>query len=162
MKFGVKYAFLTEPYMYIVMNLENFSNAVARTSNYSYGYFSFNFVLSLTGLKHISKEYFQLVDFPFLNSSYNTYTQFFDFYRDFGIVGLSILSFTLAFISSNLYYRMLKRPNFNSIAIYAIFVFVMMFSFFLNSLGLLHFVFNIVIIYLVTSQIDRNTLSIRN
>jgi len=29
MKFGVKYAFLTEPYMYIVMNLENFSNAVA-------------------------------------------------------------------------------------------------------------------------------------
>lgn len=77
MKFSPQYAFLTEPYMYVVMNLENFANVVNNFDSYSFGYFTFDFILALTGLKHWIAEYAQLKDFPeLITAEFNTYTMF--------------------------------------------------------------------------------------
>ncbi|MGA7720051.1 MAG: O-antigen polymerase [Ignavibacteriaceae bacterium] len=153
MKFNPKFAILTEPYMYIVMNLENFVKGVARIKEHSYGYYSFNFILSLTGLKHWMHDYFYLDDFPFIRSGYNTYTMFWDFYRDFGMLGLTLISFGLGFIICLLYFNFRAKPNVNTLSMYALGVFVMLFSFFINSTGQLHFVFNTCLISLGTLYI---------
>ena len=85
MRFSREYSLFTEPYMYIVMNLENFASGVNTLTSYTYGYYSFDFILALTGLKHSIAEYASIGDFPgMITSSYNTYTMYFVYYRDFG------------------------------------------------------------------------------
>lgn len=155
MRFSPKFAIFTEPYMYVVMNLENFTHAVSRVVNYTYGYYTFNFVLSLTGLKHWIKDYSNLNDTPFLNSTFNTYTMFWDFYRDFGVIGLVLISFGLGFLISTLYYNFRIKPNIHTLSLYSIGAFVILFSFFINPIGLLHFFFNTSLIFLVTLIITK-------
>ncbi|MCZ7603602.1 MAG: oligosaccharide repeat unit polymerase [Ignavibacteriales bacterium] len=155
MKFDIKYAILTEPYMYLVMNVENFARAVARLEEHSFGYYTFNYLFSLTGTKRVLSEYLHLNDYPFLISGYNTYTMFWDFYRDFGVFGLSIIPLFLGLVCAISYYRMKQNPNITTVTLYSVAVFVMMFSFFNNFLGLLHFVFSVAIILLM-QQIIRN------
>ena len=156
MKFSPKYAALTEPYMYIAMNLENFAHAVTKLKDYTYGYYTFNFVMSLSGLKHWIQKYAFLNDYPFLDSGYNTYTMFWDFYRDFGVLGLFLISFTLGFIITTLYYRLRTKPNLHTVSLYALGVFVMLFSFFINPIAQLHFFFNTCTIFGVTYLITKH------
>jgi|YelNatPaOPRAMG01_1025707.scaffolds.fasta_scaffold22915_3 oligosaccharide repeat unit polymerase len=156
MKFSPKFALLTEPYMYIVMNLENFTNAVTRVATHTFGYYTFNFIFSLTGLKHWIHDYANLDDYPFLNSGFNTYTMFWDFYRDFGVLGLTVICFVLGFLISSLYYKFRTKPNLHTLSLYCIGVFVILFSFFINPIGQLHFVFNTSLIFLVTFLIQKN------
>lgn len=155
MKFDFKYAILTEPYMYFVMNLENFVRAVNHLENHSFGYYTFHFLLSLTGIKRAAMEYFSFNDFPFLNSSYNTYSMFWDYYRDFGVFGLSFIPFALGLLSSTIYYKMRREPSFIFICSYSIIIFLISISFFVNVIGLLHFVFNTVLIISVGKIIQR-------
>lgn len=155
MKFSIKYAIFTEPYMYISMNLENFARAVTRLENHSFGYYTFNFIMSLSGLKHVLSEYANLVERPFLNSDYNTYTMFWDFYRDFGIPGIAIIPLILGMGISHIYHKMRSDPNIVTLSLYAISVFILFISFFLNALGLLHFIFNVVLIIFVTKYINK-------
>jgi len=162
MKYSIKYSIFTEPYMYVVMNLENFTYATSKIEEYTYGLYTFDFLFAITGLKHWLKEYIGLNDTPFLLSkNYNTYSMFFVFYRDFGILGLFFLSFLFGIIVSLLYYRMRKEPNINTISIYGIFVLVILFSFFNPMLSWLFFIFNIVIIYLVSYIINIRSLGRR-
>lgn len=154
-KFDIKYAILTEPYMYLVMNVENFARAVAKLEEHSLGYYTFNYLFSLTGTKRILSEYLHLNDYPFLISGYNTYTMFWDFYRDFGVFGLSVIPLLLGIFCALSYYRMKQNPNITSVTLYSVAVFIMMFSFFNNFLGLLHFVFSVAVI-LIMQQLIRN------
>ncbi|MFN0158925.1 MAG: oligosaccharide repeat unit polymerase, partial [Bacteroidota bacterium] len=48
MKFSKDYAMLTEPYMYMVMNLENFARSVSLSDHHTYGYFTFDFITAIT------------------------------------------------------------------------------------------------------------------
>jgi len=154
MKFGKNYAILTEPYMYITMNLENFAYAVQKLSDNTYGFFTFDFILALTGLKHWIFEYNNIQTFEFIvNASYNTYTMFFVFYRDFGILGSFFFPLTFGFITCSSYFRMKKNPNINTISIYGVFTVVILFSFFIPMLSWLHFVYNLTIIYFFTKMI---------
>lgn len=151
MKFSSQYAFLTEPYMYVVMNLENFANVVNNFDTYSFGYFTFDFVLALTGLKHWIAEYAQLKEFPeLITAEFNTYTMFFTYYRDFGIIGLFIIPLGLGMLISNLYHKMRVKPNLNSISLYGIFLIVIIFSFFIPMLSWLYFILNLFTIYFLT------------
>ena len=79
MKFNFKYAVFTEPYMYVSMNLENFTRAVGKLDNYTFGYYSFNFLTSLSGIRKSLADYLALNHFPYLNSNYNTYSMFWIF-----------------------------------------------------------------------------------
>ncbi len=155
MKYGSQYALFTEPYMYVVMNLENFARAVAKLEIFEYGYNSFDFILALTGLKHWIAEYTTIQEFPFIiTSSFNTYTMFFAYYKDFGVFGLFFIPLFLGMFSSVLYYRMRMSPSIGNISIYSIFVFVIIFSFFIPILSWLHFIFNLVLIVFVTNSIE--------
>ncbi len=158
MKISPKYAIITEPYMYFVMNPENFVRAVNRLETHTYGYYTFNFVLSLSGTKKIITDYVALNNFPFLNSSYNTYSALWDYYRDFGIWGLSGIPFLLGFFISSFYYKLRSSPSLVVLMSYSIFIFIIAISFFVNTLGLLHFFFNSILIIVAAKYIDNSSL----
>lgn len=157
MKFSFKYAIFTEPYMYFVMNLENLARGISKLEVHTYGYYTFEFMLSLFGIKNLAMEYFNFKNFLFLNSSYNTYSMFWDYYRDFGIIGLSFIPFTLGALSSIIYYKMLSKPSFTLISSYAIVMFIICVSFFENVIGLLHFIFNTILIISIARIVQIKT-----
>ncbi len=159
MKFSIKYSLLTEPYMYVAMNLENYAHSVDKINNFTYGIFSFDFVFALAGIKHQMVEYLRLPKFPFLlSNNYNTYTMFFIYYWDFGILGLGLIPMMLGALFSNLYYKMRRNPNLNTISVYSIFSFVIIFSFFIPIISFLHFAFNLFVIYTVTKMISTSSV----
>ena len=151
MKYSPTFAIFTGPYMYIVMNLENFARAVVRLENFTLGYFSFDFLMALTGLKHWLANYFNLQERVFLVSGYNTFPFFWNYYYDFGLVGLTVLSALLGFTIALLHQCMRGNPTLFTISLYAIALFVVVISFFTNPLTSLNFVFNLIV--LITSQI---------
>ena len=156
MKISKNLAVLTEPYMYVVMNIENFAHAVHNLSNFSYGYYTFDFIFALSGLKHWLADYSHINEFPFLISSdYNTYTMFFAYYRDFGLLGVFIIPTVIGAAASSIYHKMRVSPSIGTISLYGIVTFVIIFSFFIPMLSWLHFVFNIGAIYLSTKFIQR-------
>ncbi len=141
MKFSSKFAFITEPYMYVVMNVENFVHAMSKLEYFSYGSFTFDWFFALIQLKYPMKEYFGFVENPFLFSGYNTYTFFWTLYRDFGIIGISLIPAVCGFVVGSLYYAMRRNPTLERIVFYSIAVFVMVMSFFVNPLGFLWFIY---------------------
>jgi oligosaccharide repeat unit polymerase len=141
MRFSPKYAIITEPYMYIAMNVENLVHAAKSLELHTYGYYTFDFLLAAIGLKYPLKEYFGLVEYPYLTSGYNTYTLFWTFYRDFGFPGISILPLIGGLAVGLVYYRMRQRPTLGLVTAYSIIVFIMSLSFFLSPLGFLWFVY---------------------
>lgn len=156
MKYSAKYAILTEPYMYFSMNIENFVHAVERYNNYTFGYFTFNPILSLIQLKHPLEEYMAIDKYPnLITYSYNTYTMFFEWYRDFGTFGLTLLPFIWGIIISSTYYNLKRKPSLPAITLYGGFLFVILFSFFVNMLGWLHFVFNLSALYMIAKLISK-------
>ncbi len=155
MKFDRDYAILTEPYMYFVMSSENFARALPKLDHYTFGYYSGNFLLSLVGLKHWIAEYFNIVETPYLISGYNTYTTFWWFYRDFGIMGVWIIPFLYGLVTGSVYSAMRREPSPQSVIIYCILAFVLLFSFYDIFLTLLWFVYDVCVILLVLRTVRR-------
>lgn len=149
MKFSPAYALFTEPYMYVVMNLENFVHSVEKLDALAYGYYTFDFTTALVGMKHWISEYFGMVETPYLVSSYNTYTAFWTYYRDFGVLGISIIPTLLGWGIGSAYYWLRTNPNLRSLTFYSMAVFVMFMSFFNSPIGFLWFVYNVIVIYVV-------------
>jgi oligosaccharide repeat unit polymerase len=135
--------------MYVVMNLENFSHATDHLEHYTYGYFTLDFVTAIAGLKYWVLEYFGLDRMPFLFSSYNTYTAFWWFYSDFGVVGLAVIPLLLGFGAGALYYRMRQAPTIRRVTAYSVMVFVTAISFFVFPMANLWFEYNIAALYLI-------------
>ena len=156
MKYNIHYAIFTEPYMYVTMNLENYARAVEKLNVFTYGFFSSDFLLFATGLKQELMEYMRVTEFPYIiTSTYNTYTMFFIYYRDFGLFGVLILPLLLGGGISSIYYRMRKCPDIVNVSLYGLCVFVLVFSFFVPILHWIHFVFNITLVYLSTMIITK-------
>jgi oligosaccharide repeat unit polymerase len=155
MKYSSKYAVLTGPYMYIVMNLENFARAVPRLESFTFGFFSFDFLMALTGLKHWLIAYFGLQERVYLVSGYNTFPFIWDYYYDFGIIGLTLLSGSLGFVCALIHRWMRTQPSLLNVSLYAIILFVIVISFFTNALASLNFIFNSVLIIFVHILIRR-------
>lgn len=147
MKFPIAYALLTEPYMYVVMNLENFARSVNRLDTHTLGYFTFDFITAISGLKYWISDYFVIDRFPFLVSGYNTYSAFWVLYRDFGVMGLIVIPLTLGLGIGLLYYRMRTDPTIKRVTAYGVMVFVMFISFFVFSLSFLWFLYNMLALY---------------
>lgn len=130
MRFSKDYAILTEPYMYVVANLENFARSVKVSDYHTYGYFTFDFITAITGLKYWVIDYFGFERTPYLTSNYNTYTAFWWFYSDFGVIGLALIPLVLGLSIGMLYYRMRTKPSVKNVTAYSIMVFVMFISYF--------------------------------
>ena len=161
MKYSRTYAAFTGPYMYIVMNLENFARAVGRVEQFSYGYFTFDFLTALTGLKHPMAEYFGLDIRVALPSGYNTYPFMWNYYYDFGLAGVVLFSLMLGSGISLLHRWMRQQPNNVNIAMYSAAVFVMVLSFFTNILSLLNFMFDIGLLLVIQAVILRFKIDYR-
>jgi oligosaccharide repeat unit polymerase len=153
MKFPMKYAIFTEPYMYLVMGLENFSRAVDKLDYHTVGYFSLNPLLAISGLKHSLIQYFGINETPYLISGYNTYPFHWYYYYDFGIIGVFIGSFILGLLIAIAYWKMYEKPTYVTVSIYAICVFIMMMSFYLNPLTMLNFIYVIIVTFITQSYI---------
>lgn len=151
MKFSSAYAFITEPYMYVCMNLENLAHASEKISSYTYGFYTFDFVWAVSGLKHQIIEYANLNEFyGLITPSYNTFTLYYAFYRDFGLFGAFVLSSMLGVVFGKLYYNLKYRPILSNLSLYGMFVFVIIFSFFIPMISFLHFVFNVLVVFFVS------------
>ena len=104
MKWDKMPIFITQPYMYVVNNFENFNCMVEQLTEHTWGIRMLFPVIALTGLKFV---------FPQLVSSVNyitkpeltTLTMFYDAYYDFGIVGV----FALALIIGKAAQYLVKR-----------------------------------------------------
>ncbi len=149
MKYSPQYAIFTEPYMYFAMNVENFAHAASRLTEFTYGFFTFDFIEALTGVKHWVSTYFSLVETPYLVSGYNTYSAFWTYYRDFGMIGLLIFPFAFGLLVSAMYYKMVRNPSIQTIAVYCLCIFTVLFSFFHNLVSFLWYEYNIAGMYLI-------------
>lgn len=157
MKYSVDYAIFTEPYMYVIMNLENYAKAVQKLDIFSYGFYTSDFLLYATGVRRILLDNINFVEHPhIITKAYNTYTMFFIYYRDFGLFGVLFVPMMVGGLVTLMYFRMRKSPNFINISLYGVCVFIVIFSFFVPILHWLHFVFNITLIYLATYFIITN------
>jgi oligosaccharide repeat unit polymerase len=155
MKFSKTYASLAGPYMYITMNLENIARVIDNLDQFTYGYYSFDFVFALTGLKHQLASYYGLEERIFLNSSFNTFPYFYPFYRDFGVTGVMIFSLVLGFITGNVHMSVKTNPTLLNISLYAFCVFFMLLSFFANPLTMLNNIFMLFLIVMINHFIGK-------
>ena len=149
MKFSRDLAILTEPYMYVVMNLENFARAVKQLDFHTYGYFTFDFIAAITGLKYWLVDYLNLDRTPYLISAYNTYSAFWWFYFDFGVFGVTLIPLILGVAAGLLYYRMRSTPTIRNVTAYGVTLFVLLISFFVFPVMYLWFVYNLLALYLI-------------
>lgn len=83
--------FITQPYIYVVNNFENFNCMVEQLTVHSWGLKMLFPVFALTGLKFVFP---QLVNWPafITKTELTTLTMFYDSYYDFGIAGVFFLA----------------------------------------------------------------------
>jgi oligosaccharide repeat unit polymerase len=146
MKFSRAYASLAGPYMYIVMNLENFARLVNQLDFFTYGYYSFDFLFAVSGLKHWLADYFGLVERMYQIGSFNTFPFLLPYYRDFGLLGVAFFPLVLGIVIGSIYHWMIATAQLLAIAVYSYCVFVMLISFFTNPLTMLGFVFELAVL----------------
>ena len=149
MKYSRDYAMYTWPYMYIVMNLENFAEGVEKLDKNSYGLLTGDWLMAITGIKHWASEYFNINYRELVYSSYNTYPFLWDYYFDFGMIGVFFLSLLEGLIIGLIYYRMKISGELKWIALYSFFFFVLIISFFTNPITSLNIVANIIVVWFV-------------
>lgn len=102
--------FITQPYMYIANNYDNFNCLVEQLTEYTYGIKGMFPLWALTGLKFIKPE---LVSFPLYTTKeeLTTVTLFYDAYYDFGIAGVFFFAALLAVFAAWLMCRASKPGN---------------------------------------------------
>jgi oligosaccharide repeat unit polymerase len=147
MKFDREYAFFTEPYMYVVMNLENFARTVKLLDHHTLGYFTFDFITALFGLKYWLVDYFSIDRAPFLVSGYNTYPSLWWFYMDFGVLGVGAISLALGLSTGMAYYWMRRNPSIRNVATYSVLFFVAVVATYTFPPAGLFFVLNMLVMY---------------
>lgn len=96
--FEMRYAempiFITQPYMYVANNFENFNCMVEQLAQHSYGLRMLFPVIALTGLKFVFPQLVSSVIY-LTKPELTTLTMFYDAYYDFGIPGVFLFSVVL-------------------------------------------------------------------
>ncbi len=94
MKYDKMPIFITQPYIYVANNYENFNCMVAQLPKFSMGLRMLFPFFALTGLKFVFP---QVTAFPLYTTKeeLTTVTLFYDAYYDFGFVGIILLAFVL-------------------------------------------------------------------
>lgn len=91
--------FVTQPYMYVANNYENFNCMVRDLTAHSHGVRMLFPVLALTGLKFVFPE---LISLPLYitKTELTTLTMFYDAYYDFGILGIVLFAGAIGMMAS--------------------------------------------------------------
>lgn len=129
MKYEKMPIFITQPYMYIANNYDNFNCLVEALPEHSLGLKSLFPLWALTGLKFFFP---QLIQFPiYVNKKeLTTLTMFYDAYYDFGWIGVLFLSCLLGAAAYFLTEKLREMKNPIGYLLYAQFASYMMLSFF--------------------------------
>lgn len=129
MKYEKMPIFITQPYMYIANNYDNFNCLVEALPEHSLGLKSLFPFWALTGLKFFFP---QLIQFPiYVNKKeLTTLTMFYDAYYDFGWIGVLFLSCLLGAAAYFLTEKLREMKNPIGYLLYAQFAAYMMLSFF--------------------------------
>ena len=149
MKYSSEFASFTGPYMYVVMNLENLARAVDKLEVHTYSVMTLDWLYALVGLKHWIKDYFNIIPRPHLNSSYNTYPFMWEYFYDFGILGVMFLSLVTGLIIGSVYYYMRRKGGLDGVVYYGICLFYIMISFFTNPITFLNTISNMIVLWVV-------------
>ena len=88
--------FITQPYMYIANNFDNFNCLVRELAAHTWGLRQLFPIIALTGLKFLKPE---LAAFPIYvtKEELTTVSLIYDAYYDFGIIGVALFAFLLGF-----------------------------------------------------------------
>lgn len=129
MKYEKMPIFITQPYMYIANNYDNFNCLVEALPEHSLGLKGLFPLWALTGLKFFFP---QLIQFPiYVNKKeLTTLTMFYDAYYDFGWIGVLFLSCLLGAAAYLLTEKLREMQNPIGYLLYAQFAAYMMLSFF--------------------------------
>lgn len=102
--------FITQPYMYIANNYENFNYLVEHLEQFAWGMRSLFPLWALTGLKFVMPS---LANYPILvnKEELTTVTLFYDAYYDFGAAGVILLSGILGAVSFLLMRKLSRMQN---------------------------------------------------
>lgn len=102
--------FITQPYMYIANNYDNFNCLVEVLPKYTLGLRSLFPLWALTGLKFIFP---QLINYPiYVNKKeLTTLTMFYDSYYDFGVIGVLLFSCLLGLVAYLLVVKLREMRN---------------------------------------------------
>ena len=121
--------FITQPYMYVANNYENFNCLVEVLPKYSFGARSLFPLWALTGLKFIFP---QLINYPIFvdKKELTTLTLFYDSYYDFGIVGVVLFACLLGLAAYLLVVKLREMRNPMGYLLYAQMGVYLMLSFF--------------------------------
>lgn len=121
--------FVTQPYIYIANNYDNFSYLVEELPAHTWGLRMLFPLWALTGLKF---RFPQLVNFPIYTTKeeLTTVTLFYDSFYDFGIVGVLLFSCLLGMVAFFLMSRLHRMRNPIGYLLYAQFGVYMVLSFF--------------------------------
>ena len=130
--------FITQPYMYIAQNFENLNYMINNIFRFTFGRRVLYPLFTLT----LIKKFFPLVlDAPtyIIKEELSTLTIVYDFYYDFGLVGVFIFCFLIGYIGKVLEDRVYvgvfgdgnyKTKNDYIIVLYSLYCYFMIFSFF--------------------------------
>ena len=130
--------FITQPYMYIAQNFENLNYMINNIFRFTFGRRVLYPLFTLT----LIKKFFPLVlDAPtyIIKEELSTLTIVYDFYYDFGLVGVFVFCFLIGYIGKALEDRVYigilgkgdyKTKNNYIIILYSLYCYFMIFSFF--------------------------------
>lgn len=121
--------FISQPYIYIANNYDNFDCLVELLPAHTYGLRMLFPLWGLTGLKFLFP---QLANFPIYvtKAELTTVTLFYDAYYDFGVIGVLVFSCILGAVACYLVNKLGKMRNPVGYLLYAQFAVYMVLSFF--------------------------------
>lgn len=102
--------FITQPYIYIANNFENFNCLVEQLPKFTYGIRMLFPFFALTGLKFVIPWVTQFPNYV-TKTELTTFTMFYDAYYDFGMVGVLLLSILLGVFAGWLTKKIRKTDN---------------------------------------------------
>ena len=98
MKYTHMPVFLTQPYIYIANNYDNFDCLVKNLPKFSYGLRMLFPFVSLTGLKFVMPNMVPATVY-LTSTELTTFTMFYDAYYDFGVIGVFVIALLIGVVA---------------------------------------------------------------
>lgn len=98
MKYTHMPVFLTQPYIYIANNYDNFDCLVKNLPKFSYGLRMLFPFVSLTGLKFVMPNLVPATVY-LTSTELTTFTMFYDAYYDFGVIGVFVIALLIGVVA---------------------------------------------------------------
>ena len=98
MKYTHMPVFLTQPYIYIANNYDNFDCLVKNLPKFSYGLRMLFPFVSLTGLKFVMPNLVPTTVY-LTSTELTTFTMFYDAYYDFGVIGVFVIALLIGVVA---------------------------------------------------------------